>query len=94
MPKKPKRLNLSNNFLTLIVRRNGIEVDRVRTRKLGRFSLHLQAIDFSQPGTLAYIHVLYQPKLNNLGKMTRFHNDGEYDNKKELLKAYHAFIET
>lgn len=64
----------------------------VRTHKLRRFSDHLQAVNFSQPGTKAYIRVYYGRFVDNHGKMNDFYNDGEYENKKDLLKAYKAFI--
>jgi hypothetical protein len=89
----PKRLNLANRNFTLKVSVNGRVVDYLHTHKLSRFSQHLQAIEFSQPGTKAYIKVYYGRFKDVHGKMTAFHNIGEYNNRKDLIKAYLAFKE-
>lgn len=88
-----KRLNKDHKNFTLKVYRGKKKVDTIHTHKLRRFSNHIQAIDFSQSGTKAYIRVYSGRFIDNRGKMNDFYNDGEYFNKKDLLKAYKAFIE-
>ena len=88
-----KRLNLKNRIFYLRLSRGHRVVHKVQTKKLSRFSLSLQMGEILQPGCSVYIKVTDEPRMTNSGKMMRFYNSGTYTDRKELMKAYHAFIE-
>lgn len=89
-----KRLNKLNRNFTLRTYINGKMAHRVETHKLGRFSHHVQATDFSQPGVSVYLRVSEGEKTDVFGNLVNFYNDGTYKDKESLMQAYHAFIET
>jgi hypothetical protein len=88
-----KRLNKKNRLFTFKRYVNGELLQSFRTRKLGRFSLNIQAGQKLQPAEKVYIKVSDGNRVNVFGKNTEFYNSGTYSDKKELVKAYKAFIE-
>ena len=78
---------------TLKIFKNGKLVRRSLTANQRRFAYFLRMINFQIKGILVYIKVDYGKSLDNFGKMTNFHNDGEYVTRKDLMMAFRAFTE-
>ena len=78
---------------TLKVFENGKQVDRCQTHSLRRFMSHLRMINWKNSHPRVYLRVSYGKRLDNFGKITEFHNDGDYENENDLWLAFNAFIE-
>lgn len=81
------------NYTLKIYKTNG-KVKTVRTKKKKRFLKNIATINWELKGIKkVYLKVLYGKKICNFGCLCEFHNDGFYDNKKELLQVFKYFDE-
>ena len=78
---------------TVKVYKNNKMVQMHRTHKIRRFLKNIRLIKFEDEGLKVYIKVGYGKHLDVNGKMTHFHNDGDYDNKEDFWWAFNAFTE-
>jgi len=78
---------------TLKITKNGKTVSKMRTYKIRRFLKVIRSLNWQDSVSLSYIKVGYGKKVDNYGKLTNFHNDGEYDNKEDFWWAFNAFTE-
>ena len=79
----------SKNY-TLKVLKNGQEVGSIRTHSIRLFLTRLRSVIF-QKGTSVYLRVSYGKKLNNVGTIDTFYNDGFYENEKDLFEVFEYF---
>jgi len=80
------------NF-TFRVIKNGKTVERYETHSKRRFYNKIRTINWGNGVEKVYLRVSYGKGIDNFGKMTNFYNDGEYENKDDLLWALSAFTE-
>ena len=86
-----KRKNKLNYILK--VTKKGKVVDRYQTRSKRRFYNRVSTIKWQTDHPSVYIRVGYGRLLSNRNKLEQFWNDGDYDNKKDLMLALNAFVE-
>jgi hypothetical protein len=75
------------------VMKNGKVIDRCQTHSRRRFYNRIRTINWENGVEKVYLRVSYGKGLNNFGKVTSFYNDGEYENRENLLLALSAFVE-
>lgn len=84
--KKQKR-----NFTLKVYKVQGVQ--RYETSSLRRFLNQTRTIKWQNGVKKVYVRVSYGKFIDQLGKMTTFHNDGEYDNPQDFELAVTAFLE-
>lgn len=75
---------------------NKVCVNRLLTHNKRRFSQKLASLpwrELKRKNASVYLKVYYGRLLDSFGKMSSFHNDGEYTTKKDFMQAYRAFTE-
>ena len=77
---------------TLKVFNNRKITGKVRTHSVRLFLTHLRSIKWEK-STSVYLRVSYRKKIDSQGKLSTFWNDGDYDNKSDLMWAFNAFNE-
>jgi hypothetical protein len=82
-------INGKNYSLKVI--KNDQMVNSTRTHSLRIFLKNLRSINWTLGGIKVYMRVSYGFKLNHKNKMETFHNDGWYENEKDLLFAFGCF---
>ncbi len=80
------------NF-TFRVIKNGKTVDKCQTHSKRRFYDRIRSINWKNGVDSVYLRVSYGKGINSQGKITNFHNDGDYKTKGDLLWALTAFTE-
>lgn len=72
---------------------NGKLIWELRTHKIRRFLKKLRSIKWSNAEIKVYLKVNYGTSLDCWGRYINFYNDGEYENKEDLLYMFYAFTE-
>lgn len=85
-PKKQKR-----NFTLKVYGSQGVQ--RYETASLRRFHNHIGRIIWQNGVKKVYVRVSYGKFIDQSGKLTTFHNDGEYDNQRDFELAVATFLE-
>ena len=86
LPKKQKR-----NFTLKVFSGQGIQ--RYETSSLRRFLNQTRTINWQNGIKKVYVRVSYGKFIDQSGKLTTFHNDGEYDNPQDFELSVTAFLE-
>ena len=84
--KKQKR-----NFTLKVYKAQGVQ--RYETSSLRRFLNQTRTINWQNGIKKVYVRVSYGKFIDQSGKLTTFHNDGEYDNSQDFQSALEAFLE-
>ena len=71
--------------------KGGKTIDRCQTHSKRRFYNKLGTINWQDSPLRVYLRVNYGKAICNYGCKCNFYNDGEYENKKELMFALDAF---
>ena len=75
---------------------NGKTVSRCLTHSRRSFSQKVRTINWKEieeKGQVVYLKVSYGKLLDNFGKYSEFHNDGDYTDKGSFCYALDAFLE-
>lgn len=80
------------NF-TLKIKRNRQATRKCQTHSVRRFLNRLRTINWKDDQISVYLKIYYGRHKDNFGKIVPFYNDGEYENKKDLWKAFNAFYD-
>lgn len=72
---------------------NGKVVQRLQTHSKRRFYNKIRTIKWKNNHVSVYLRINYGKHLSNRGKLESFWNDGEYDNREDLMLAVNAFLE-
>ena len=75
------------------VKKNGKTVDRYQTHSKRRFYNRIGTINWQDGPFKVYLRVSYGLGKDVFGRKTNLYNDGEYENKEELMAALRAFVE-
>jgi hypothetical protein len=78
------------NFTFRVVK-NGRVVDRCQTHSKRRFYNRIGTLKWQNKPSFVYLRVSYGKNIDAFGKMVNFYNDGEYDNKNDLLSVLDIF---
>lgn len=79
------------NFTLKIYQAQGVQ--RYETSSLRRFLNQTRTINWQNGIKKVYVRVSYGKFIDQSGKLTTFHNDGEYDNFQDFQLALEAFLE-
>lgn len=79
------------NFTLKVYGSQGVQ--RYETSSLRRFHNHTGRIIWQNGVKKVYVRVSYGKFIDQSGKLTTFHNDGEYDNQRDFELAVATFLE-
>jgi hypothetical protein len=82
-----------HNFSFSVRDRSGQVVQRCRTTNRRRFLNNVGTINWKAGHILVHLKVDYGKGQTNRGTTEVFFNDGDYDNREDLLEAFRSFVE-
>ena len=91
MGKNNQSKRQKRNFTLKVYGAQGIQ--RYETSSLRRFLNQTRTINWQNGVKKVYVRISYGKFIDQSGRLTNFHNDGEYDNYQDFELAVGAFLE-